>query len=71
MENTLQELYDSEINFQVSTFWDGGFDWHLGDEANGILDSGNSPTFLDAVEDLKHSAIKNFPESTFAKNHQQ
>ena len=24
-----QRLYDSEINFEVSSFWDGGFDVRL------------------------------------------
>lgn len=28
--NILQRLYDSEINWRISTFWDGGFQWELG-----------------------------------------
>jgi hypothetical protein len=28
----LQALYDSEINFTISTFWDAGFKWKLGDD---------------------------------------
>ncbi len=31
-----QALYDSKINFTISTFWDGGFTWKLGDELNGF-----------------------------------
>ena len=27
--DTLQRLYDSEINFELSSFWDGGFIWRL------------------------------------------
>jgi hypothetical protein len=27
--DTLQQLYDSEINFELSCFWDGGFIWKL------------------------------------------
>jgi hypothetical protein len=34
----LQRLYDSEINFEVSCFWDAGFDVRLGDAVNGFLD---------------------------------
>ena len=31
----LQRLYDSEINFEVSGFYDAGFDVRLGDHLNG------------------------------------
>lgn len=33
--DAFQWLYDLEINFKVSCFWDGGFDVALGDEMNG------------------------------------
>ena len=33
-----QRLYDSEINFEVSCFWDAGFDVRLSDAVNGFLD---------------------------------
>ncbi|KKM25669.1 hypothetical protein LCGC14_1592690 [marine sediment metagenome] len=65
----LQELYDSEINFEIFTFWDAGFDWKLGDEMNGYKDGGNADTIDLAMQDLKAAAIKHFPNSTFAKAH--
>jgi hypothetical protein len=33
--NILQMFYDSEINFELSCFWDARFTWKLGDYANG------------------------------------
>ena len=33
----LQRLYDSEINFEVSGFYDAGFDVRLGDHFNEFL----------------------------------
>jgi hypothetical protein len=34
LEETMQSLYDSEINCRVSCFWDGGWDVFIGDEIN-------------------------------------
>lgn len=63
---TLQALYDSEINFAISTFWHGGCDWKLGDEMNGFKDDGNAKTLAEAVSQLVASALKHYPDSKFA-----
>jgi hypothetical protein len=42
-----QQLYDSEINFEVSCFWDAGFDVRLGDAVNGLLAQDKVPTVTD------------------------
>ena len=63
----LQALYDSEINFTIGTFWDGGFDWKLGDLMNGFKDQGCSDTFEKAVGELKAAAISHYPDSEFTK----
>jgi hypothetical protein len=67
MDSILQSLYDSEINFEISTFWDGGFDWKLGDRMNGYKEDGNRDTFNEAVFDIAKAAIKHYPDSKFAK----
>ena len=36
--SVFQRLYDSEINFSVSCFWDGGSIVRLGDDVNGFTD---------------------------------
>ena len=64
--NTLQQLYDSEINFTISTFWDGGFDWKLGDSQNGFKASGCAETFDAAVRTLELTACVHYPDSVFA-----
>jgi hypothetical protein len=38
--DTLQRHYDSEINFELFSLWDGGFMWKLGDSANGYCSRG-------------------------------
>jgi hypothetical protein len=60
-------LYDSEINFELSCFWDGGFIWKLGDDANGYVAEGNGRTVEEAVTELADAALTHFPESDFAK----
>lgn len=35
LEQVLQDLYDSEINVEISWFWDGGFDVALGNNYCG------------------------------------
>jgi len=65
--DTLQKLYDSEINFEISTFWDAGFDWKLGDEMNGYKDGGQVDSLGDAAIALAIAAVKHFPDSVFAK----
>lgn len=66
-DHVCQRLYSSEINFTISTFWDGGFDWKLGDECNGFKEEGCTRTFDDAVVALRAAAIRQFPTSQFAK----
>ena len=62
----LQALYDSEINFSISTFWDGGFDVKLGSEM-GFSASANFKTFNECIYWLVDEAIKEYPNSKFAE----
>ena len=64
-----QELYDSEINFKVSSFWDGGFDVWIGDDLNGFRSQDCLRTWAEVEEWLKAEAIVHWPESVFAKMH--
>lgn len=58
---SLQGLYDREINFRLSCFWDGGIDWELGDFMNGVKDAGGADTVKEAVDDLWAAAKKVYP----------
>jgi hypothetical protein len=62
----LQALYDSEINFTITTFWDAGFKWKLGDDMNGFDAEGEAMTIKEAVEQLCEAARREYPESAFA-----
>ncbi|MCK4252713.1 hypothetical protein KAX97_14795, partial [candidate division WOR-3 bacterium] len=64
----IRMLYESEINFVISTFWDAGYDAKLGDEMNGfVVESSGFSTFEEAIEWLVQEAVKHYPKSVFAK----
>lgn len=65
--SVFQDLYHSEINFSVSTFWDGGYDVKLGDEINGIRAEMSVDRWGQVEPWLTQAAIKHFPNSLFAK----
>ena len=61
----LQELYDSEINWRIDTFWDGGFFWYLGLSPEYKAE-GESNNLNAAIDALKQAAFEHFPDSVFA-----
>jgi hypothetical protein len=63
-----QRLYDSEINFEVSGFYDAGFEVRLGDALNGFLAHGKVGTWAEAEAWLRDQAVAHFPDSEFAKS---
>lgn len=65
----LQDLYDSEINFTIATFWDAGFRVMLGDDMNGFAAETRVKTFNEAVQWLALAAIEHYPDSDFAKKY--
>jgi hypothetical protein len=66
--SVFQRLYDSEINFEVSGFYDAGFDVRLGDALNGFLSAGRVETWGDAEAWLREQALAHFPDSKFAQD---
>ena len=70
----LQRLYESEINILISSFWDAGFDWNLGDSMNGFTDASQNVRswgIANTVDVLAFHAQKMYPESEFAKWYKQ
>lgn len=65
--SVFQDLYDSEINFSISTMWDGGFDVKLGDDINGFKAETTVNRFGEVEPWLTEAAIKHRPHSTFAR----
>lgn len=66
LANVLAALYDSEINVNISSFWDGGFEVKLGDGMNGFDAETTVQHSTEIAAWLKSEAIKAYPESRFA-----
>lgn len=64
--SVLQDLYDSEINVTISTFWDGGFNAQLGDTTNGFVAQYNFDRWGQVESWLIAAAIDHYPKSVFA-----
>jgi hypothetical protein len=62
----LQQLYDSEINATISTFWNGGFTAKIGDEINGFKGEETFDSYALAECWLANQARLHFPNSKFA-----
>lgn len=67
--DVFQELYDSEINFSVKCFWDGGFDVRLGDDMNGTRAETNVRTWAEVNRWLRTEAVRAYPGSQFAQRY--
>lgn len=63
--NIFEALYNAEINFSLSTFWDGGFDVELGDNMNGVKAETTCRTFPEVEAWLAEHAKKHFPKFRF------
>lgn len=64
----LQKIYDSEINFSISTLWDGGFDLKLGDKVNGFKVE-SSVGLAEEILPWLQSQIKiHFPDSKYIRD---
>ena len=70
--DVLQRLYDSEINIELSSFWDSGYTWRLGDPANGYREpiwAGidrevmRSSSLLNNIDGLAFQVVLAYPES--------
>ncbi len=63
----LQKIYDSEINFKIDTFWDGGFTVKLGDRINGYKWESDYDHIEEGIYNLIKRTCEFYPKSTFAK----
>ncbi|WP_276200654.1 hypothetical protein [Chelatococcus sp. XZ-Ab1] len=63
-QSLYQELYDLEINFEVSTFWDLGFRVRLGDDMNGWKEERQVRTWAEVEPALADMATRHFPIKT-------
>ena len=56
-----QQLYDAEINIEVSCFWDDGFLVRLGDRMNGYRAEAHVATWQEVEAWLRENAFKESP----------
>jgi len=70
----LQKIYDSEINFTINSFWDGGIVFKLGDGIGGYYETKgfHSPmydnhSFRYGVEWLINQVMKYYPDSEYSQ----
>ena len=62
-----QQLYDDEINFEVSCFWDDGFHVRLGDRMNGYRAEAHVATWQEVEAWLRENAFKESPGRSLQK----
>lgn len=69
MEKELQKMYDSEINVQISCFWDGGWSVKIGDPVNGFhRPKWDSCELNEVIPALQELIREHYPKSTYAKS---
>jgi len=61
--------YQSEINYSISCFWDGGWTLKIGDEQNGFRSSSVYDTVGDLERDMPKEICRLYPKSRFAKEY--
>ena len=64
---TLQQMYDSEINITLDWFWDAGVDVKIGNDYTGYKYEGTFRDVATAIAELAAKAVEIYPLSTFAK----
>lgn len=55
-DSVMHELYVNEINARISSMWDSGWLWELGDVENGFTSSGQAEDWDSAVYELAEAA---------------
>ena len=68
MEEDLQKMYDSEINVDISWFWDSGIDVKLGDQMNGYDAEAELKTIAEIIPWLQAQIAKHYPLSTYHRS---
>jgi hypothetical protein len=78
LQETLQALYDSEINVTIiTTLWDGGYEFGLISSMDDAYSDEGDPrwhhveTAANLADGLHEAALREFPESGYAKRHAQ
>jgi len=68
LASELQRIYDSEINAEITWFWDGGFTVRLGDKMNGFLAEEDVNSVADILPWLQEAIAHFYPGSDYAQS---
>lgn len=71
MEKIFQKVYDSEINFEISCFFDTGFKIRLGDKVNGFKGECEVENWSEISKALHNLIIKHLPDSEYSKKYKE
>ena len=63
----LEKVYDSEINYSIEVFWDGGFFVRIGDDMNGYVDEEIFKSLREGIKWLLKRVKELYPNSKYAK----
>ena len=75
LAETLQALYDSEINVTITMLWDGGFDFALCSYRDKLYGELGGPgwrqvrTAEELADALHEAALREYPDSGYARLH--
>jgi hypothetical protein len=75
LAETLQALYDSEINVTITMLWDGGFDFALCSYMDKLYGELGEPgwrqvrTAAELADALHEAALQEYPDSEYARLH--
>jgi hypothetical protein len=71
LADLIEGLHDSEINGEISWFYDGVWGAKLGDRWNGFVAEATFVSLQAATRWLREKAIELYPDSEFAKQHRR
>ena len=67
LNDVMDDLYGSEINCGIQSFWDGGWSAWLGDDMNGRVCEEINLKFDEIAPWLDEQARIHYPRSTYVK----
>jgi len=67
----LKDLYDSEINVILESFWDAGWTVKFSIFANGVDDESNGLEVNEIAGEIILMTLKHFPDSKFSEKYKE
>ena len=67
----ISDLHDSEINGEISSFYDDVWGVKIGDRLNGYKAEATFNSFPQAMRWLRDKALELYPDSEFAKDYRR